>query len=65
MPEQERARLAAQAEAELERLGQQIDGPRPAPAEHPANRDEIFISEDSDEADDAYYQERRQRGWLI
>ncbi|WP_280273244.1 hypothetical protein [Nocardia wallacei] len=65
MSEQERTRLAAQAEAELERRGQQIDDSHPAPVEHTANRDEIFVYEDPDEADDAYYQERRQRGWLI
>lgn len=65
MSEQERTRLAARAEAELEHRGRQIDVPRLAPAEHPANRDEIVVSEDFDEADDAYYREHRQRGWLI
>lgn len=64
MPEQERTRLAEQAEAELEQLGRQADGLSIAPGARQPNPDEVFISDDPDQ-DDAYYQDRRQHGWLV
>ncbi|MEV6661651.1 hypothetical protein [Nocardia fluminea] len=92
MPEEERQRLAAQGEQQLERLrnqppesftpfrtGETTQNPVPAPeatqsaspsssAVHPGtrkpNRERIVAPDEPDE-DDLYFEDRRNRGWLV
>ncbi|WP_225725997.1 MULTISPECIES: hypothetical protein [unclassified Nocardia] len=80
MPDEERDRLAAQGRADLERYREQPtepDPPRPTPPAGPdaaaghviagtrkPNRERIVTPDDPDD-DDRYYQERRERGWLV
>lgn len=80
MPEDERQRLAERGEAELARLrtletDEETTSVAEAPPERPQppptvipgtrkpNRDRV-VTPDEDDEDDAYFRDRRQRGWL-
>lgn len=78
MSEEERSRLAAQGEAELERLrnldseaASSVRSNPPPPADvgltvqgtRKPNRD-LIVTPDEPDDDDLYFQERRSRGWL-
>ncbi|MBB5916359.1 hypothetical protein BJY24_005271 [Nocardia transvalensis] len=78
MPEEERERLAARGDAELERLRNppaeppatppppgpaKSTAPRVLPGTRAPNREQIFVPDEPDD-DDLYFQQRRQQGWL-
>ena len=80
MPEEERQRLAAQGEAQLEKLRNQPDEPfgsTPAHVRdssspeacvvHPGSRRpnrDRIVTPDEPDEDDEYFQDRRRNGWL-